>query len=90
MPFVAIVTFVMYWKVCLLLDDIAEVAAEGNERCFGGLRMHIELRSTFQSYTTVISSTEISANNCSPHKLNHGKTAAGEGPKSYVHPCEHH
>ena len=46
--------------------------------------MHIELHSTFQNYTTVISSTEISANNCSPHKLNHGKTDAGERPKSYV------
>ena len=48
----------------------------------------IELRSVFQNYTTVISSTEIHANNCSPHKLNNGKTDAGEGPKSYVHPCE--
>ena len=33
----AIVTFVMYQKVRLLLDDIAEIATEGNERCFGGL-----------------------------------------------------
>ena len=38
----------------------------------------IELRSTFQNYTTVISSMEISANNCSPYKLNHGKKDAGE------------
>ena len=39
MPFVATVTFVMYQKVCLLLNDIAVVAVEGDERCFGGLRM---------------------------------------------------
>ena len=38
-PFVATVAFVMY-KFHLLLDDIAVVAAEGDERCLGGLRMH--------------------------------------------------
>jgi len=40
MPFVATVTFVMYQKVCLLLDDIVVVAGEGDERCLGGPRMH--------------------------------------------------
>ena len=40
MPFVAAVAFVMYQKVRLLLDDIAVVAAEGDERCLEGLRMH--------------------------------------------------
>ena len=50
----------------------------------------IELCPAFQNHTTVISSMEIHANNCSPHKLNHGKTDAGEGPKSCIHPCEHH
>ena len=38
-PFVATVAFVMY-KFHLLLDDIAVVAAEGDERCLGGPRMH--------------------------------------------------
>ena len=40
MPFVAAVAFVMYHKVHLLLDDIAVVAAEDDERCFGGLQIH--------------------------------------------------
>ena len=40
MPFVAAVAFVMYQKVHLLLDNIAVVAAEGDERCLGGPRMH--------------------------------------------------
>ena len=40
MPFVAAVAFVMYQKVRLLLDDIAVVAEEGEERCLGGPRMH--------------------------------------------------
>jgi len=40
MPFVAALTFVMYQKIHLLLDDITEVATEGNDRCFGGLWMH--------------------------------------------------
>ena len=40
MPFVAAVTFVMYQKIHLLLDDIAIVAAEGDERCLGGPRTH--------------------------------------------------
>ena len=39
-PFVAAVTFVMCQKVHLLLDDITVVAAEGDERCLGGPRMH--------------------------------------------------
>ena len=39
-PFVAAVAFVMYQKVHLLLDDIAVVAAEGDERCLGGPQMH--------------------------------------------------
>ena len=30
----------------------------------------LEFHSDFLNYTTVISSTEIHANNCSPHKLN--------------------
>ena len=33
MPFVAAVGFVMYQKVHLLLNDIAVVAGEGDERC---------------------------------------------------------
>ena len=37
MPFVAAVAFVMYQKVRLLLNDIAVVAAEGDERCLEGL-----------------------------------------------------
>ena len=47
----------------------------------GVLEVHecIELRSAFQNYTTVISSTEILR---SPHKLNHGKTDAGGGPET--------
>ena len=53
-PFVATVAFVMY-KFHLLLDDIAVVAAEGDERCLG-VRECIELCSAFQSYTTVIPS----------------------------------
>ena len=40
MPFVAAVTFVMYQKVHLLLNDIAVVAAEGDERCSRGPHMH--------------------------------------------------
>ena len=36
MPFVTKVAFVMYQKVHLLLDDIAVVAVEGDERCLGG------------------------------------------------------
>ena len=40
MLFVAAVTFVMYQKVHLLLNDIAVVAAEGDECCLGGPRMH--------------------------------------------------
>jgi len=40
MTFVAAVAFVMYHKVHLLLDDIAVVAAEDDERCFGGLQIH--------------------------------------------------
>ena len=40
MPFVAAVTFVMYQKVCLLLDDIAVVATEGDERYLGGPQLH--------------------------------------------------
>ena len=41
MPFVAAVAFVlMYQKVHLLLDDIAVVAMESDERCLGGPRMH--------------------------------------------------
>ena len=40
MPFVAAVAFVMYQKLHLLLNDIAVVAAEGDERCLGGPRMH--------------------------------------------------
>ena len=46
------------------------------------VRECIELRSTFQNYTTIISSTEIYANNCSPHKLNHGKTDMDGGPET--------
>ena len=37
MLFVAAVAFVMYQKVHLLLNDIAVVATEGDERCLGGL-----------------------------------------------------
>ena len=37
MPFVAAVAFVIYQKVHLLLDDVAVVATEGDERCLGGL-----------------------------------------------------
>ena len=40
MPFVAAVAFLMYQKVCLLLDDIAVVAAEGDERYLEGPQMH--------------------------------------------------
>ena len=36
MPFVAAVAFLMYQKVSLLLDDIAVVAAEGDERYLEG------------------------------------------------------
>ena len=39
MPFVAIVAFIVYQKVHLLLDDITVVATEGDERCLGGPRM---------------------------------------------------
>ena len=60
MPFVATV---MYQKVHLLLNDIVVLAAEGDEGCLGGHEC-IELHSTFHNYTTVISSTEINANNC--------------------------
>ena len=40
MPFVAAVAFLMYQKVCLLLDDIAVVAAEGDERYLEGPWMY--------------------------------------------------
>ena len=49
--FVASVTFVMHQKVHLLLDDIAVVTAECNERCIyvgvSEVRECLELRSTF-------------------------------------------
>ena len=64
MPFVAAVAFVMYQKVCLLLDDITIVGAEGDERCFWEVCEYIQLCSAFQNYTTVIFSMEIHANNC--------------------------
>ena len=65
MPFVTKVAFVMYQKVHLLLDDIAVVAVEGDERCLGGPWMH-RLCSTFQNYVIGISSMdpEIHANRC--------------------------
>ena len=53
MPFVAAVTFIMYQKVHLLLNDIAVVAMEDDEWCLGGPRMH-KLCCSFQNYTTVI------------------------------------
>ena len=40
MTFVAAGAFVMYQKVHLLLDEIAVVATEGDEKCLGGLRMY--------------------------------------------------
>ena len=46
----------------MLLDDIAVIAAEGDEWCLGGPRNYIKLCSAFQkNYTTIISSTEIRA-----------------------------
>ena len=62
MPFVAAVAFVIYQKVHLLLDDIAVVATEGDERCLGGLQMHRTsfcFSEAFQNYATVIFSMEI-------------------------------
>ena len=38
--------------------------ARGVMKCVSEVRECIELRSAFQNYTTVISSTEIHANNC--------------------------
>ena len=63
MLFVAAVTFAMYQKVHLLLDDIVVVAVEGAERCLWGPQIH-RTSFCFQNYTTVISSTEIHANKC--------------------------
>ena len=63
MLFVAAVTFVMYQKVHLLLNDIVVVATEGVE-WFWEVHECTELHSVFQNYTTVISSTEIHTNNC--------------------------
>ena len=51
----------MYQKVYLLLDDIAVVAAEGDERCLG-VHECIELSFAFQNYTIVIYSTKIHTN----------------------------
>ena len=81
MLFVATVTIVVYQKVHLLLEDISVVATEDTERCLGDPWMHRTL-SHVQNYTTVISSTEIQANNSSPQKLNHEKTDAGGGPET--------
>ena len=63
----------MYQKVHLLVDDIAVVAAEGDERCLGGPRIHRTPFRFSELYTTVIFSTEIT------HTLNHEKTDAGWG-----------
>ena len=65
MQYYALCSRSRFRNVHLLLDDIPVVAGEGDERCLGGpVRECTELRSTFQNYTTVISSMEIYANNC--------------------------
>ena len=55
MPFVAVVAFVMYKKVHLLLDDIVVVATEGDERCLRGPQMPqnfvLLFRTTQQSFS---------------------------------------
>ena len=63
MQYYALCSRSRFRNVHLLLDDIAVVAAEGAERCLGGLQMHIELHCAFQNYITVISSKEIHTNN---------------------------
>ena len=79
MSFVAAVTFVMYHKVHLLLDDIVVVAAESDEWCLRSPQMH---RTLFHFLATVIFSTKISRNNCVVLKLNHEKTDAVGGPET--------
>ena len=80
MPFVAAVTFVMYQKVHLLLDDITVIAAEGDERCLRGPRMH---RTLFH-FSELHNSHFLHGNLlCSPHKLNQKKrTDTGGGPET--------
>ena len=58
------------------MDDIAVVAAEGDERCSGFPRMHRTPYRFSELYTTVIFSTEIT------HKLNHERTDPGGGPET--------
>ena len=55
MPFVAAVAFIMYQKVHLLLYDIAVVAARVMKGVWE-VRECTEFCSSFQNYTTVISS----------------------------------
>ena len=63
-----------------MFDDIAVVAV-GVMKGVLEVCECIELRSAFQNYTTVISSTEIHTNKCIVLiNLNHGKTDAGGGP----------
>ena len=60
MPFVAAVAFLMYQKVRLLLDDIAVVAAEGDERYLEGPQMH---RTLFR-FSEVHNSHFLHGSNC--------------------------
>ena len=81
MPFVAVVAFVMYRKVHLLLDDIVVVAAEGDKRCLQGPQMH---RTPFR-FSELHNNHFLHRNSHkqfgSPHKLNHENQMQAEHQK---------
>ena len=77
MPFVAAVAFVIYQKVHLLLDDIAVVATEGDERCLGGLQMH----RTLFCFSELRNSHFLYGSNCVVHHEIMKKEAQAEDQK---------